>query len=159
VSVPGTDADPQSHEDAGSETSEGSVPIEILVPTGGDDTPAVEAHSRLDIVVRGEMYPTARLQDGRYVAWWHEADAPAPEDPAVEEWVTAPTRFLAAATVHELWEDPAAFASLRPAGAGSADDDAGERSSVGDGPADPASGSGSAGAGTAGPDGGPGSPE
>lgn len=84
------------------------------MPTDDGELPAVESRSRLDIVVRGNIYPTARLDDGRYVAWWHDADAPDPTDAAVEEWVTAPTRFLAAATMHELWEDPAAFASLRP---------------------------------------------
>lgn len=108
------DADPRPRRDDEDGTGERSVPIEILVPGAEGDRPAVEPRSRLDIVVRGEMYPTARLADGRYVAWWHDADAPAPDDSAVREWVTAPTRFLAAATLRELWEDPAAFESLRP---------------------------------------------
>ena len=91
--------------------SERHVPIEVSVDAD-DAQPAVEPDTRLDVSVEGHMYPTARLVDGRYIAWWFEADAPAPEDPATTEWVAAPTRFLAAGTLHELWEDPAAFDAL-----------------------------------------------
>lgn len=102
-------------------TDERHIPIEILVPTDDGERPAVEAGSRIDVAVNDEMYPTARLEDGRYIAWWFEADAPAPDAPETTEWVAAPTRFLAAATLRELWEDPAAFDALRPEGDGAAE--------------------------------------
>ena len=89
------------------------VPIEITVADGADERPAVESDSRIDVAVQGEIYPTAELDDGRYVAWWFEADEPPSLDSDVTtEWVTAPTRFLAAATLRELWEDPRAFNDL-----------------------------------------------
>lgn len=90
----------------------GDIPIEITVAEEADERPSVERATRIDVSVGGEMYPTARLEDGRYVAWWFEADAPAPEDPLTTEWVAAPTRFMAAATLRELWESPAAFDTL-----------------------------------------------
>lgn len=93
--------------------TERHVPIEVSVAEDDDDEqPEVDPDSRIDVSVEGHIYPTARLVDGRYVAWWFEADAPAPDDPATTEWVAAPTRFLAAGTLHELWEDPAAFDAL-----------------------------------------------
>lgn len=86
------------------------VPIEISVAEEGDERPAVEDGTRLDVAVRGGLYPTARLDDGRYAAWWFEAENnPALDDEATTEWVAAPTRFLAAATLSELWDDPTAF--------------------------------------------------
>ena len=87
------------------------VPVEISLEAEAEG-PAVESDTRIDILVDTEAYPTARLDDGRYVAWWFEADAPAPSEPATSEWVAAPTRFLAAGTLHELWENPAALDSL-----------------------------------------------
>ena len=92
--------------------TERTVQIEILVADSPEDAPEVEAHSRVDVAVNGQMYPTAKLTDGRYVAWWFEATAPAPDDSVTTEWVAAPTRYLAAATLGELWEDPAAFDSI-----------------------------------------------
>ena len=92
-------------------TAEGCVPIEVSVDAA-DGQPPVESDTRIDVLVETETYPTARLGDGRYVAWWFTADAPAPESPAATEWVAAPTRFLAAGTLHELWENPGAFESL-----------------------------------------------
>lgn len=87
------------------------VPIEVSVDAD-DDQPPVESNTRIDLLVETESYPTARLVDGRYVAWWFAADAPDPAEAAASEWVTAPTRFLAAGTLHELWEDPATFDAL-----------------------------------------------
>ncbi|WP_423746279.1 hypothetical protein V5735_16865 (plasmid) [Haladaptatus sp. SPP-AMP-3] len=95
--------------------TERTVQIEILVADCPEDAPEVEANSRVDVAVNGQMYPTAKLDDGRYVAWWFEATAPAPDDSITTEWVAAPTRYLAAATLSELWEDPAAFDSLMSA--------------------------------------------
>lgn len=93
---------------------ESHVPIELIVADDEeDDRPAVADATRIDVVVNGRMFPTVELEDGRYVAWWHDTDAPEPDDPATEEWVAAPTRFLAAATLRELWENPIAFESLR----------------------------------------------
>jgi hypothetical protein len=87
-----------------------SVPIEVTVADEGDERPSVVDGSRLDVAVDGRLYPTAELQDGSYLAWWFAADdTPAPESEATTEWVAAPTRFLAAATLRELWEDPAVF--------------------------------------------------
>lgn len=97
--------------------SEQHVPIDIIVATEGEERPEVAPGSRIDVSVDGEMYPTARLADGRYIAWWFDTEAPAPDDPMTTEWVAAPTRFLAAATLRELWEDPATFDTLT-AGAG-----------------------------------------
>jgi hypothetical protein len=91
------------------QTDEPDVPIEITVAEEADDRPELVPESRMDVAVLGELYPTARLADGRYVAWWYEADAPDLHDPMTTEWVTAPTRFLAAATLRELWEDPTSF--------------------------------------------------
>lgn len=91
------------------EMTERHIPIEISVATDPDEQPSVDPGTRIDVSVDGQLYPTARLADGRYVAWWFETDAPALDDPATTEWVAAPTRFLAAGTLHELWEDPAAF--------------------------------------------------
>jgi hypothetical protein len=90
------------------------IPVEITVASETEERPAVEAETRIDVSVNGELFPTARLADGRYIAWWFNAreDAPAPDDPLTTEWVTAPTRFLAAATICELWEDPKAFDTL-----------------------------------------------
>ena len=79
--------------------TERTVQIEILVADSPEDAPEVEAHSRVDVAVNGQMYPTAKLTDGRYVAWWFEATAPAPDDSVTTEWVAAPTRYLAAATL------------------------------------------------------------
>jgi len=98
------------------EGGEHQVPIEISVATAGDDRPPVDDETRVDVEVEGRMYPTARLGDGRYVAWWFDTDAPALEDPVTTEWVAAPTRFLAAGTLHELWEDPAAFDAVTDGG-------------------------------------------
>ena len=91
---------------------EGHVPIEVSVDAAADEGPSVDAGTRIDILVESETYPTARLDDGRYVAWWFAADAPPPDSAATSEWVVAPTRFLAAGTLHELWEDPVAFETL-----------------------------------------------
>jgi hypothetical protein len=91
--------------------SEESVPIEVSFDAD-DEGPPVESDTRIDILVETEAYPTARLDDGRYVAWWFTTDCPEPDDPATSEWVTAPTRFLAAGTLHELWENPTAMKSL-----------------------------------------------
>ena len=86
------------------------VSIEISVADSEDDRPRVEEGTQLDVAVRGGLYPTARLEDGRYAAWWFDADGPpALEDTVTTEWVAAPTRFLAAATLCELWADPSAF--------------------------------------------------
>ena len=95
----------------GRPTHDDSVPIEVHLDAA-DERPAVEADTRIDILVETAAYPTARLDDGRYVAWWFDADAPAPAAPATTEWVAAPTRFLAAGTLHELWENPAVFDRL-----------------------------------------------
>lgn len=98
--------------------SDPDIPVEIIrAPEAGadgdaDDRPEVEPASRVDVLVKDGLYPTARLEDGRYVAWWFDTDAPAPSDPATSEWIVAPTRYLAAVTLRELWEDPAAFDSL-----------------------------------------------
>lgn len=92
------------------------VPIEVGVGSATDGQPPVESNTRIDILVETSAYPTARLDDGRYVAWWFSPDAPAFDAPATTEWVAAPTRFLAAGTLHELWEDPAAFDSLTARG-------------------------------------------
>lgn len=94
--------------------SERHIPIEILAAGEAEELPDVASNSRIDVSVDGEIYPTVQLEDGRYVAWWFNAGAPAPDDPVTREWVAAPTRFLAAATLRELWEDPAAFDSLLP---------------------------------------------
>ncbi|MFC7157488.1 hypothetical protein ACFQPA_18840 [Halomarina halobia] len=87
------------------------IEIDILV-ANGTETPSVESGTRVDVSVNGDMYPTAKLEDGRYVAWWFDTEAPDPESDVNSEWVVAPTRYLAAATVGELWNDPAAFHSL-----------------------------------------------
>lgn len=92
--------------------NERHVPIEITVASESNDRPCVESGTRIDVSVDGQMYPTARLPDGRYAAWWFDADAPALDDPVTTEWVVAPTRFLAAGSLHELWQDPAVFDSL-----------------------------------------------
>lgn len=91
------------------------LPIEVNVDAT-DEQPTVESNTRIDILVETEAYPTARLDDGRYVAWWFGPDAPALDDPVTSEWVTAPTRFLAAGTLHELWENPSALDSLAARG-------------------------------------------
>jgi hypothetical protein len=91
------------------------VRIEVGIDAA-DAEPNVESDTRIDILVESEAYPTARLNDGRYVAWWFDTEAPAPAEPAASEWVAAPTRFLAAGTLHELWEDPAAFDRLTAQG-------------------------------------------
>lgn len=87
------------------------VPIEVSIDAA-EERPDVESNTRIDILVETEAYPTARLDDGRYVAWWFDTEAPAPAAPATTEWVAAPTRFLAAGTLHELWENPTAFDRL-----------------------------------------------
>ncbi|WP_101294997.1 hypothetical protein [Halegenticoccus soli] len=92
--------------------SEQSIRIELLVADDSEEAPQVEPKSRIDVAVNGHMYPTAKLRDGRYIAWWFDVAAPDPDDPVTTEWVAAPTRYLAAATLGELWDDPAAFASL-----------------------------------------------
>ena len=43
------------------------VPIEVSVDAA-DAEPDVETDTRIDILVESEAYPTARLDDGRYVA-------------------------------------------------------------------------------------------
>lgn len=93
-------------------TKERHVPIEISIAGEGDDRPSTESNTRIDVAIDDRMYPTARLDDGRYVCWWFDADAPPADDPVTSEWVAAPTRFLAAGTLHELWENPAAFDAL-----------------------------------------------
>ncbi|WP_129115459.1 hypothetical protein [Halegenticoccus tardaugens] len=92
--------------------SDGQIQIEILVADDADERLKVESNSRIDVSVNGRMYPTAKLDDERYVAWWFDAVAPEPDDPATTEWVVAPTRYLAAATLGELWNDPTAFHAL-----------------------------------------------
>lgn len=91
---------------------EQSVEIELLVATDSDERPRVEPSSRIDVSVSGRMYPTAKLDDGRYIAWWFTTTAPDPTDSVATEWVAAPTRYLAAVTLGELWKDPALFDSL-----------------------------------------------
>ncbi|MDZ7746467.1 MAG: hypothetical protein U5K28_08105 [Halobacteriales archaeon] len=84
--------------------------IEVTVADPGEPRPSVVSGSRLDVAVDGELYPTAELADGGYLAWWFEAvDSPAPDANVTTEWVAAPTRFLAAATLRELWADPTVF--------------------------------------------------
>ena len=84
--------------------------IEVTVADPDDPRPSVVGESRLDVAVDGQLYPTAELADGGYLAWWFEAaDSPAPDANATTEWVAAPTRFLAAATLRELWADPTVF--------------------------------------------------
>ena len=87
------------------------VDIEVLV-ADGEDRPAVEDATRIDVAVGERLYPTAKLQDGRYVAWWFDAHAPPADADVTTEWVVGPTRFLAAATLGELWEDPRSFETL-----------------------------------------------
>ena len=87
------------------------VDIEVLV-ADGEDRPAVEDATRIDVAVGEQLYPTAKLQDGRYVAWWFDAHAPPADADVTTEWVVGPTRFLAAATLGELWEDPRSFDAL-----------------------------------------------
>jgi hypothetical protein len=100
-------------EDGGGDPAgERHIPIEIAVGDDARHRPPVDDETRVDVEVDGQMYPTARLADGRYVAWWFDTDAPALDDPVTTEWVAAPTRFLAAGTLHELWQDPAAFDAL-----------------------------------------------
>lgn len=90
-----------------------SVPIEVTLAAEGDDRPSIIGGSRLDVAVDGRLYPTAELKEGGYVAWWFTAgDVPMPDADATTEWVAAPTRFLAAATLRELWEDPTVFDRL-----------------------------------------------
>ena len=92
---------------------ERGVPIEVTVAADSDERPSVVDGTRLDVAVDGRLYPTAERRDGSYLAWWFDAgDSPAPESEVTTEWVAAPTRFLAAGTLHELWEDPAAFDAL-----------------------------------------------
>ena len=94
-------------------TGERGVPIEVTVAADGDERPSVVDGTRLDVAVDGRLYPTAERRDGSYLAWWFDAgDSPAPESEVTTEWVAAPTRFLAAATLRELWEDPAVFDRL-----------------------------------------------
>ncbi|AUV81793.1 hypothetical protein C2R22_09140 [Salinigranum rubrum] len=88
------------------------VSIEIIEPPSPDGSPGLDPATRVDTMVQDRLLPTARLDDGRYVAWWFDADAPDPYDDATTEWVVAPTRFLAAATFQELTEDPARFDEL-----------------------------------------------
>lgn len=88
------------------------VSIEIIEPPAPDESPELDAATRVDTMVQDRLLPTARLKDGRYIAWWFDADAPDPYDDATTEWVVAPTRFLAAATFRELTEDPARFEAL-----------------------------------------------
>ncbi|MWG35980.1 hypothetical protein [Halomarina oriensis] len=100
----------------GEPTSTGStgaqrVDIEVMV-ADGEDRPTVEDATRIDVAVGEQLYPTAKLQDGRYVAWWFDAHAPAADSQTTTEWVVGPTRFLAAATLGELWEDPRSFETL-----------------------------------------------
>ena len=91
------------------------VDIEVLVADGSEERPDVESETRIDVAVGEELYPTAKLRDGRYVAWWFDAHAPPADADATTEWVVGPTRFLAAATLGELWEDPRSFESLTDA--------------------------------------------
>jgi len=95
--------------DHGDGDGERSIPIEVAVGDDAEARPPVDDATRVDVEVEGRMYPTARLADGRYVAWWFDTNAPDLDDPVTTEWVAAPTRFLAAGTLHELWQDPAAF--------------------------------------------------
>ncbi len=92
-----------------------TLQIEVLIADSPEDAPSVEADSRVDVSVNGQMYPTAKLADGRYVAWWFGPRAPAPDSSVTTEWVAAPTRYLAAATLGELWENPASFDTLTEA--------------------------------------------
>lgn len=109
----------RSSDDAGDDDWDGTreeaelpISIELTVATEANEHPPVEEGTRVDVSIDGEMYPTARLDDGRYVAWWFNARAPEPDDAVTTEWVSAPTRFLAAGTLHERWEDPVAYESL-----------------------------------------------
>jgi hypothetical protein len=88
------------------------VSIEICDPPARDSAPQLNDGTRVDTMVKDRLLPTARLDDGRYVAWWFDTDAPDPYDETTTEWVVAPTRFLAAATFRELTEDPARFDEL-----------------------------------------------
>jgi hypothetical protein len=88
------------------------VSIEICDPPAPDGRPKIDDATRVDTMVKDRLFPTARLEDGRYVAWWFDTDAPDPYDETTSEWVVAPTRFLAAATFRELTEDPARFEEL-----------------------------------------------
>jgi hypothetical protein len=88
------------------------VSIEICDPPAPDDAPQLDDGTRVDTMVKDRLLPTARLEDGRYVAWWFDTNAPDPYDETTSEWVVAPTRFLAAATFRELTEDPARFDEL-----------------------------------------------
>jgi len=99
-------------EAAAEREAERHVPVEVSVGAGDAEHPSVDENTRVDVQVEGRMYPTARMTDGRYVAWWFDHEAPDPDAPATTEWVAAPTRFLAAGTIHELWADPTAFDSL-----------------------------------------------
>ena len=60
--------------------SDRHVPIEISVAEEGDERPAVENGTRLDVAVRGGLYPTARLDDGRYAAFHSHATNLVPGD-------------------------------------------------------------------------------
>lgn len=111
--VPGPDERPV---DDGPTHGSRHVSIEIREPPAPDESPRLDARTRVDTMVKDRLLPTARLEDGRYVAWWFDTDAPDPHDAATSEWVVAPTRFLAAATFRELTEDPARFDELVGAG-------------------------------------------
>ena len=70
---------------------ERSIPIEVAVGDDAEARPPVDDATRVDVEVEGRMYPTARLADGRYVAWWFDTNAPDLDDPVTTEWVAAPT--------------------------------------------------------------------
>jgi hypothetical protein len=98
------------YDETGRHMTERDVPIEITVAEEADERPPVENDSRLDVAVQGRLYPTTRLEAAGYAAWWVNAeDNPDLADPVTTEWVAAPTRFLAAATLRELWERPGSF--------------------------------------------------
>jgi hypothetical protein len=105
----------ESGESPGSERGARRVDIEVLVADGSEERPEVESETRIDVAVGEELYPTAKLRDGRYVAWWFDAHAPPADAEATTEWVVGPTRFLAAATLGELWDDPRSFDALTEA--------------------------------------------
>lgn len=86
--------------------------VEIIITGDSKGGPDIVDGSRVDVSIECQVYPTARLNDSAFVAWWFNADAPDIESSDVQKWVKAPTRFLAAGTLHEIWENPSMIDSL-----------------------------------------------
>lgn len=63
--------------------------VEMIITGDSKGGPDIEDRSGVDVSIKSQVHPTARLNDRSFVAWWFNSDAPDIESSDVQKWVKA----------------------------------------------------------------------